>query len=462
MGLNDSYSAVRSQILLMQPLPQVNQAYSMVVQEEAQRSHLSMLATPESSVFFSNSFGASGSDRRRFSGSCDYCKVRGHKKDQCYRLIGFPPGYKFNRRKVAEAAVAIDSSVMPEPTAPEFARSTASVASAASPPIFTQEQYTQILSLLNKAPSAESAVNLAGIIPVNSFKSNVLPTWIVDTGATDHILSNFKSLDSPVSCSSRFVRLPDGKTAPVTHLGSHKLTPDLVLHNILFVPDFHHNLLSVSKLTRDLNCFLTFYPDFCVLQELSTGRMMGIGREFKGLYLFVAVKPESSLSGLLSSHSSHACHSIVLDSTCTWHARLGHASFSKLNKIEFLKSASLDSDLVHKCAICPLAKQTRLPFSTSTTRTESPFQLIHIDLWGPYRTSTHSGCRFFLTIVDDYSRMSWIYLLKHKSEALSSLKQFLLLVQNQFSATVKVLYIKALACTLHSKMELLKENIDMS
>ncbi|XP_039038591.1 uncharacterized protein LOC120176179 [Hibiscus syriacus] len=227
--------SIRSQILVMQPLPTVNQAYSMMIQEESQRSHLSVAVVPDSMALYSSS--AASSKQKRFSGTCDYCKIKGYKKDQCYRLIGFPPNYKFSKKKttsnvVANSTVSVDLMVV----------STRLNSIVCSPPLFTQEQYEQILQLLNKQP-AESAVNLA----------------------------------------------------------------DYSLDNVLVVPQFKHNLLSVSRLTHDLGCYFTFYPDFFLLQDLCTGRMKGIGR-------------------------------------------LGHAALSTLNKIDSLQSVKFQHDLVHKCS----------------------------------------------------------------------------------------------------------------
>ncbi|GMI91128.1 hypothetical protein HRI_002782100 [Hibiscus trionum] len=271
----------------MKSLPSVNQAYSILVQEESQRTQLSLLGTPATTVLFSAS--SSGSDRRRFSGICEHCKIKGHRKDRCYRLIGFPSHYKFNKKKSgSSAAVALSSPVHSDGDGNLVSGASGIPSGSPSAPVFTQDQYHQILRLLNKSPSADAAVNLADIINSNSPSSNTSLCWIVDTGATDHILSSFNHLDDPVSCDSysRFVHLPNGKTTPVTHLGSFRLTPESTLQNVLYVPDFHHNLLSVSRLTRDLNCCLIFYPDFCLLQDLCTGGMKGIGRASHGLYFF--------------------------------------------------------------------------------------------------------------------------------------------------------------------------------
>lgn len=119
-----------------------------------------------------------------------------------------------------------------------------------------------------------------------------------------------------------------------------------------------------------------------------------------------------------------------------WHMRMGHPSFKVLRQ---LFSVNKDADmLVHNsCSVCPLAKQTRIPFPTSVSRASSPFDLIHLDAWGPYRYPTHNRFRFFLTIVDDNSRMVWLFLLKFKSDVFGILKSFFALVENQFSRQIK-------------------------
>ena len=65
------------------------------------------------------------------------------------------------------------------------------------------------------------------------------------------------------------------------------------------------------------------------------------------------------------------------------------------------------------------------------------FRSIHCDLWGPYSIKTPNGCNYFLTIVDDFSRTTWIHLLKLKSDTQSILKHFINMVEKQYKTTVK-------------------------
>ena len=65
------------------------------------------------------------------------------------------------------------------------------------------------------------------------------------------------------------------------------------------------------------------------------------------------------------------------------------------------------------------------------------FDLIHCDVWEPFHAHSYQGHRFFLTIVDDYSRFTWIYMLKHKSEVTSLIPQFYAMIQTQFGKGIR-------------------------
>ena len=66
-----------------------------------------------------------------------------------------------------------------------------------------------------------------------------------------------------------------------------------------------------------------------------------------------------------------------------------------------------------------------------------PFDLIHCDIWGPYHLNSHSGHRFFLTLVDDCTRFTWIFLLKQKSDVAQAIHKFFNFVLTQFDKRIK-------------------------
>ena len=84
-----------------------------------------------------------------------------------------------------------------------------------------------------------------------------------------------------------------------------------------------------------------------------------------------------------------------------------------------------------------MAKQHRLPIGTSEISSEKPFDLIHCDIWGRYKHSSLSGAHYFLTIVDDYTCFTWIFLMKHKDEAQPLIKHFFSYVSTQFASHIK-------------------------
>ncbi|XP_075091936.1 uncharacterized protein LOC142172069 [Nicotiana tabacum] len=88
-------------------------------------------------------------------------------------------------------------------------------------------------------------------------------------------------------------------------------------------------------------------------------------------------------------------------------------------------------------SICPMARKQRLPFYDSHIYSTALFQLVHIYVWGPNNTRKHNGFRYFLTLVDDYSRATWTHLLSCKGNALSVLQAFTSMVKTHFQSSVQ-------------------------
>lgn len=80
----------------------------------------------------------------------------------------------------------------------------------------------------------------------------------------------------------------------------------------------------------------------------------------------------------------------------------------------------------------------KLMFPSSKSHAEKPFDLIHVDIWDSYRVFTRGKFRYFLTLVDDCTRVTWVYLMEMKSEYLNTLMKFDEYVSNQFGCKIKV------------------------
>lgn len=234
----------------------------------------------------------------------------------------------------------------------------------------------------------------------------------------------------------------------MTHIGTIILSNTLTLKDVLYVPGFQFNLISIPKICSDLKCSATFTDNKCLLQSSSMKPQL-LGRLNHGLYYVVdsVIKQGGTMqAGYQGSFDSISSVTALVNSSHKdsetvkkaklWHLRLGHIPFSQLQYLEStigIKSCSIDDF----CQICPCARQARLSFSSSSTKSVTPFQLVHADIWGPYQIAAHNHCKFFLTLVDDYTRMTWVFFLKHKSDAPAVFKHFVAYIETQFQATVK-------------------------
>jgi len=128
----------------------------------------------------------------------------------------------------------------------------------------TKVQLQQMLSIMQgnaSSPSTNPKVNNANV-PLGLSP----PKLIIDSGATDHIISSPTLLmNSKENTSLPPVSMPNGNQAPIISIGILPLSPIVSLTNVLEVPSCKANLMSVSRVTRDLNCSITFFPSGCIL-----------------------------------------------------------------------------------------------------------------------------------------------------------------------------------------------------
>ena len=88
------------------------------------------------------------------------------------------------------------------------------------------------------------------------------------------------------------------------------------------------------------------------------------------------------------------------------------------------------------CDACHKAKHKKLPFPLSSSRSSHAFELIHMDIWGPC-TISMNGFKYFLTIVDDYSRYTWVILLPDKTSVRKHIIDFVTKIETHFHTVIK-------------------------
>jgi Integrase core domain/GAG-pre-integrase domain len=120
------------------------------------------------------------------------------------------------------------------------------------------------------------------------------------------------------------------------------------------------------------------------------------------------------------------------------HQRMGHPSFNVLSRLYPSLFEKADKwKLI--CDACEFGKLTRSSYVSFGHRSSCGFDLIHSDVWGPCFTNFMNGYRYFVTFIVYFSRVTWVYLIKNKSEVFDCFKYFHRSIQIQYGAVVKVL-----------------------
>ncbi|KAM1997822.1 hypothetical protein ACFX15_030613 [Malus domestica] len=265
------------------------------------------------------------------------------------------------------------------------------------------------------------------------------PSWLIDSGATSHITNDISNISSPSPYTGEDkVYIGDGKGLPITHTGSsllHAPHHSFKLNNVLHVPQMKHNLLSAFQFVNDNSCSLTLDSDGSSVKDRSTGKMLLRGPVRDGSYPL-----QSFPSRGISSVSSSAFVSIKAP-VKIWHSRLGHPSSTIFRKVISSNRLALHgkSSVDFFCSDCAIAKNHKLSFSPAKSSTPHSLALIHCDVWGPAPVTSVSGFQYYLLLVDDYTRYSWFFPLRRKSEVFSTFVNFKNYVEKSVGNQIKTI-----------------------
>ena len=251
--------------------------------------------------------------------------------------------------------------------------------------------------------------------------------FLADSGASHHIChdASYFSTLSPLPGLFK-VHHVDGSVG-VTHSGTVLLEVDsekgkqmLKLENVLFMPCMGFNILSLQKL-RAANCIYTFneVPGKAVIKN-AKGGMVALMTESTCGRMTLDCRILSKAPPLPSSERVEVfSNSLSMD---LLHRRLAHSGEAALRRLlrgEMATGIGQVSGAVSPCDSCQLGKLTRpphpaVPFSHGTTY---PLELVVMDLAGPVRPGSLGGAFYFLGIMDIFTRFSWVFTLRKKSDA---------------------------------------------
>ncbi|KAL6311476.1 hypothetical protein AAG906_012064 [Vitis piasezkii] len=334
LGLNKNLDEVHGRVLSIKPLPSDREVFSEIHREESRQKV--MLGTQNSSKNLENSaLVAQGTQSNNNNHQT--------KKNQtCWHLHGKPADWKPSRPQQNREGRQLEA---------------------------LQKMFQQTLQSIGTTIGTASVAQKGIFSHALNVRQENHTTWIVDSGASDHMTRNLMVFHEYTPChNNSSVRIADGTLSRVFGTGSVIISKDITLHSVFYVPKLDCNLLSISRLTQDLNCVTKFLPHMCEFQALNSGKRIGNAEVRAGLYLLRAEE------------------------------------------------------------IRRLPMKTTCVVSNPSTKTDSVVMLWHYRL----------GSRWFVTLVDDHTRVTWVFLMKKKSEVREIFENFNNMVQTQFQAKIQV------------------------
>ena len=145
----------------------------------------------------------------------------------------------------------------------------------------------------------------------------------------------------------------------------------------------------------------------CIVQDAQTGRVIGHGTE-RGVIYYVD-ETTQKVQAMLTRGSPD--HHLWL-----WHRRLGHPSLAYL---KHLFPSFRNTNMSLDCEACVLEKSHKHSYLPSFSRSTSPLSLMNSNVLRPAPVFATYNYSYYVIFLDDCTRMSWVYFLKHKSEVFS-------------------------------------------
>lgn len=358
-------------------------------------------------------------DAKKF---CTHCNFKGHDVTECRKL----------KREQGEGKTS------ETPTKAKTSKASAKVAVADKP---------------NESDSDSDVVRLLKVSHAPSSHGDLQDKWVIDSGASRTMSSNrswfahFTPLASPIE-----IVLGDNSSIWGTGVGRisvrmqangkwHQAT----LGSVLYVPDLHGNLLSVSHLMHR-GAEVRFTKEGCrIYDQQRTAICEGTLRENLFFMSIHVMLPESARVAIayldtfpsegedlpprdfaLTTHSATSKADAGL-----WHRRLGHLNdeavlkMVKKGMVKGMEITTGETTRVGPCEPCLKGKQTRAEIKKSTeTRSNNVLGRVFSDVCGKLPTRSHEGFEYFVTFVDDMSRKVFVAGLRQKSDVAQHLKSF--------------------------------------
>ncbi|SOV04657.1 uncharacterized protein UDID_17161 [Ustilago sp. UG-2017a] len=272
-------------------------------------------------------------------------------------------------------------------------------------------------------------------VSIDRGKRSACNTWIVDSGATHHMVNDERMLLTSTNKVGQISTAGDERLQ-VKAIGDASLwvgEATIQLLDVLYVPKLNANLLSVQGLIE--NGARVIFDKFGTTIKQNDGTQVQFRRDrrqgrFKVQGQALALELEETLDDVPKDNQNTG----RLDN------RFGHPGRDKTRQIKE-HYLGTDERMEHEskhCSTCSQGKQTRARMSTSETRrAEAPLELVHIDLMTDFKG--HANYHYALVAVDDFSSLIYVEPLCTKSAALMALRRWITRMERATDRKLKTL-----------------------
>ncbi|TLX69477.1 DDE-type integrase/transposase/recombinase, partial [Labilibacter sediminis] len=255
----------------------------------------------------------------------------------------------------------------------------------------------------------------------------------MDSGCSKHMTGHKGFLrDFKLTTPGQYVTFGNNMKGEV--MGHGDITNgNFTVKKVAYVNGLKHNLISVAQLC-DRNHEVLFTKTRSLIMDTNKNILVDSQRKGNMYPLDIELIEGVPDICLLSKAAS--------DISWLWHRRLSHLNFGYINKligkdlVRGLPLLKLDNDIL--CAACEQGKLSKSTYKSIKEHSVSePLQLLHTDLCGPSSVPSLSGKKYILVLVDDYTKFTWVFFLRAKSETTAELINFIKYIEVRVGKPVR-------------------------
>ena len=262
-------------------------------------------------------------------------------------------------------------------------------------------------------------------------KAQQTDPWYLDSAATSH-MTNCKGLFATFKQVSDTVTVADGRQLTSQGQGTIRVrfgSEWVRIDQVLYVPGLQGNLLSIGQLAeKGIEC--RFSSQGAVLRQGSE-TLANARREGRNFVLHPTQGAHEARNATVAT--DHGQRNPDPDSYELWHRRLGHIGEEKMRLLQTTVTGVTDlaAGPQQPCEACALSKSVRTISKEAQERATRRLQRVYTDFWGPFATPTPNGARYMLTFTDDFTRKSWIFLVRARTELYEKFREWQMEVERQ-------------------------------